>query len=147
MKKILRKLATFKNFAGLFYIVFYFSYVIVNMFRNKGNYLINIILLILTFVYFIFYIYSVFIEKNKMIKRKSNRIFKRCRRVLGFVNACLILTSVISNTNNSFSTIFLAIATILWYILYLIVDLASSLALHEFKKYKQELGWKHDNRR
>lgn len=146
MRDFFKKLVTFKNIMGLFYIVFYFCYVGVNMYNNKGNYIINSILLTLTCVYLLLYIYSVFIEKNKKVRRQSKKIFIRIKKFLGFVNASMIVASVFSNDDNSFWTVFFAVITILWFLIFTFIDITSSIALHEFKRYKKELGWKYDNR-
>ena len=146
MKAFIKDLITYKNIFWLLYIVLYFVYVAINMSINRGNYIINIALLIVTSVYFLLYIYSAFIENDKRMKRRSKKVFVRTRKLLVFINACMILTSVISNNNNSFFTIFFATIAILWYLLYLFVDIASSIALTKFRSYSKEGMWKRDRR-
>jgi len=146
MKNLIKKFVTCKNIFGLLYIMFYFVYVGVSMYLNHGNNILNIILLILTSTYLLLYIYSVFIESNKRIKRSSRKIFIRSKKFIGFVNAIMILTSVFANEENSMFTIILAILTIMWFIVYMAIDIASTIALYEFKKYTEDLGWKYDNR-
>lgn len=146
MKSFFKDAILYRNIFWLFYIACYFAYVAVNMHLNRGNYIINVTLLVLTCAYFLLYIYSAFIDKNRKIKNQSKRAFIRTRKTLAFINACMILTSVISNNNNSFTTIFLAIITILWYVLYLFVDIASTVALSSFRKFNKGALWKHDNR-
>ena len=146
MKNLIKKFVTCKNIFGLLYIMFYFVYVGVSMYLNHGNNILNIILLIYSSTYLLLYIYSVFIESNKRIKRSSRKIFIRSKKFIGFVNAIMILTSVFANEENSMFTIILAILTIMWFIVYMAIDIASTIALYEFKKYTEDLGWKYDNR-
>ena len=116
------------------------------MYLNKVNNILNLILLILTSVYLVLYIYSVFIETNKRIKRGSKKIFIKSKKFIGFVNAIMILTSVFTSEEHSVFSIILAIGTIFLFVLYVVIDIASSVALHEFKRYTKDLGWKYDNR-
>lgn len=146
MKEFFKRIATYGNFFGLGYIILYFSYIGINMYRNKGDYFINIILLVLTCIYLLLYVYSVFIEENKKIRKRSKKFFTKSKKVVGFINAVMIFTSLFSNDTNSFFTIFFALATVCWYLFYFFIDIASSLALHEFKKFKKGFGWKNDNR-
>lgn len=142
MKEIFKRFTTYRNILGLMYIIFYFSYIGINMYRNKGNFNINVILLILTCVYLVFYIYSVFIEENKRIRKGAKHFFSRGKKFLGFANVIMIFTSLLSNDSNSFFTIFFAVVALFWYLLYFVVDIGASLALREVKKFKKELGWK-----
>ena len=146
MRNLIKKFVTCKNIFGLLYIVFYFVYVGVSMYLNNGNNILNTILLSLTSVYLILYIYSVFIESNKRIKRGSKKAFIRSKKFIGFINAIMILTSVFTNQENSIFSIVLAILTILWFVVYVTIDVVSSIALYEFKKYTKDLGWTYDNR-
>ena len=112
------------------------------MYRNKGNYIINLILLTLTCIYLVFYIYSVFIEQNKKIRKGAKKFFSKGKKFFGFVNAVMIFTSLFSNDTNTFFTIFFALIAVFWYLLYFVVDITASLALREVKRFKKELGWK-----
>ena len=146
MRELLKRITTYRNISWLLYIIFYLIYLTINIFINKGNYYINMILLILTGVYLLMYIYSAFIAMNKRLRKQSKKIFIKSKKFIAFANASLVLTSVISNDSNSFFTVFFAVITIITYLLYLTIDIAASIAFKEIKRYTKNLGWKYDSR-
>ena len=142
MKDLIKKIVTLKNIFGLLTIVFYFIYVGVNMYIGHGNKITNIILLILTSAYFLAYIYSVFIESNKKMKKSAKKLFVGGKKLLGFSNACMIISSVFIHNDNSIWTIFTAIVTIIWFFMYLFIEVTFMIISYKLKKYKRELGYK-----
>lgn len=142
MKELMRKFKEYRNIYRAFYIFFYFVYVAFNMYLNRWNYVINIILLISTLAYFFIYIYSAFIDKNKKLKNRSHKTFVRTRKTLLFINACILIASLIINHVNSFFTIVFAVGAFFWYALYIFADIASTLSLRSFRKYTKGVGWK-----
>ena len=143
VKKYINRDLLIKNILGLITLLFYFIYIGISMKLNKGNPTINVILLVLTIIYLILYIYNTFIENNKVMRKKSKKYFKRGKKILGFVNACLLLVSV-TTVKNSFLSIIFAIFTIIWSILYLLFDILSAYILHRFKNFKER--FKYGNR-
>ncbi len=145
MGRIIERIVRCLNFVGLLSILFYFSYVGFNLYMGSGIYFINITLLITTLVYLLFYIYSVYIEENKKVKKMSKKIFKRIKKVLALLNACLVFVGLFS-ANNSFLSIVLAIVTLVWQIFYTVVDLLRSYVVYRVKKNIRGLRKSYDYR-
>ena len=146
MKKIIERIAKYLNFIGLLSIILYFLYVGVSLYRGSGNYFVNIALLISTVIYLILYIYSVYVEENKKIKKVSKKLFKKSKKILGLVNACLVFFNLFGNSNNSFLTIILAVVTLGWQMFYVTIDLLATFAIYKVKKNIKGLRNRYDHR-
>lgn len=146
MKELLRKITLFNNVIGLFYVGFYMSYVFINWINNKGNQYVNIALLVLSVIYTLLYIYSAFIGENSKLKKTSKKMFSRGKKILGFINALLIVTSVAINDVNSLLSIVIAVITMVLYVIGLIVDILISIIVSKIKRIGKRMWWKNDNR-
>ena len=119
MKELLNKLTFIKNIVGFAFIGFYLFYVVVNLLTNKGNFQINLALLVIALIYALVYFYTAFIEVNKKINKLSKKIFTNSKKIIGVINAFLIITSVVVNDFNSLFSVLLACLTIGLYLFYL----------------------------
>lgn len=138
MRELIRKIISVKNLFGLLYIIFYFIYVGVNTYLNKGNYLVNRGLLFLTIIYMILYIYSVYIEDNKKIKKGAKKFFVGSKKFMGFVNALMIIASIFTNQNNSFFTIFFALISVFWFFIYVFVEISVGVVKYKVRGIKDK---------
>ena len=146
MKDKLSKLIFIIYVFVLINLIIFFMYIGINMYLNKGNKVINLVLLSLTIVYLVLYVINLIFDINKKVIKRSTWIFKRLKRLLGFISACLVVASLFTNTNNSFITIFLAIISIIFYLIYFFIDLIYSWAMHEVKKLKSRVENRYANR-
>lgn len=133
MKRFINKLITIKNVIGLMFIVFYFLYIGFSMSINRGNNLINIILLSITVIYLVVYVLTTFVLENKRVRKISAKTFKRAKKFIGFVNTLMILMSVITTPFKSFFTIVFSLISIFGYIMYVIFDLITSYLINKVK--------------
>ena len=143
MKRLLEKIIFIKDVIGLISILFYFCYVGFSMVINKGNNLINVLLLIITIIYSVVYILTTFTFENKKVRKIGSKVFKRSKKFIGFVNTLLIVISVIATTCQSFFTIIFSIISIMGYIIYVLIDIFVSSLKRKIKRMIK----KHDNRR
>lgn len=144
MKELLKKITFLKNVIGMFYVSFYCVYVFINLSRNKGNDYLNTLLLVLAIIYLIIYFYSAFINANKKMKNTSKKVFNKSKKTIGFINAILVLTSVVVNDFNSFFSIIIAVITIGLYVFYMVIEIISLVIMNKIKKLARRIGWKND---
>lgn len=136
MKRIIARLVSVKNLIGLLLIIFNFCYAGINFYLNKGNYYLSIALLFSTFIYLLLYIYSVYIENNKRMKKQVKKVYKHSKKFIGFINACIIITSIFTSEIHSTFSIIMAIITIMLYFMYLLIEICTHKIKTKFNEVK-----------
>ena len=146
MNKLLRKINFIKNLMGLGYILFYCGYVLINLSVNKGNPYINLALLITAVIYVLLYVFTSFIVEDKKLKKASKKNYKRAKKTIAFINALMVVTSVVVNDFNAFISIVMACITIGTYCSYLFFEFIVYVISSKIKKIQNKIRSKHDNR-